>query len=274
MNRCASVRKKGSRDQCPTHAMKGHRLCGRHARMKSPVLWTSLHTTSPVVRLQALVRGFLLRKRLALAGPGVLHRADLANDEDVFTCESKVRQHPMEYFSFEEGGKLWWFDVGSLWTWSARSLEPVNPYTKTPLTLDTRKRLRAIWGHAYRMRLIFPLGGKTFDEILTLRWNVLSQIFRDNGFLDVHPQSFLRFSRAEYGAMFALLHQDLLVVLSERDPCRDKILRLCRRGMSIRPAVGNEAYILHSGLLLLLMLSVPKDPYVLVFSILSAFFRC
>lgn len=242
--------------------------------MKSPVLWASLHATSPVVRIQALARGFLLRKRLALAGPGVLKRAGLANDEDVFTCESKDRQHPMEYFAFEEGGKTWWFDLSSLWTWMSRSVEPVNPYTKTPLTLDTRKRIRAIWGHSYRMRLVLPLGGKTFDEILVLRWNVLSQIFRDNGFLDVHPQSFLRFSRAEYGAMFALLHQDLLVVLPEHDLYRDKILRICRRGMSIRPAVGNEAYILHSGLLLLLMLSVPKDPYVLVFSILSAFFRC
>ena len=254
--------------------MKGHTLCGRHARMKYPVLWAPLHKATPIVRVQALVRGFLVRKRLALAGPGVLRRKDLANDEELFTCESKDRQHPMEYFAFEEGGKTWWFDVSSLWGWMSRSAEPVNPYTKVPLTADVRRRLRAIWGHSYRMKLVLPLGGKSFDEILLLRWNVLSQIFRDNGFLDVHPQSFLRFSRAEYHAMFVLLHQDLRVVLPENDPYRAKLLRICLRGMSVRPEVRNEAYILHSGLLLLLMLSLPKDPYVLVFSILSAFYRC
>lgn len=274
MNRCASVRKKGSHDQCPTRAMSGHTLCGRHAVMKYPILWAPLHKATPIVRVQALVRGFLLRRRLALAGPGVLSRNALANDEDLFTCESKERLHPLEYFAFEEDGKVWWFNLQGIWSWMARSLEPVNPYTKTPLPADARRRLRSLWRHSYQMKSPLSLGGKGFEELITLRWNIITQIFRDNGFADIHPRSFFRFSRSEYHAMFALLQQDLRVVLHENDPYRGKLMRLCQRGLAIRPECRTQDYILHAGLLLMLMLSVPKDPYVIVFSILSAFYRC
>lgn len=272
MNRCASVRKKGSHDQCLALALKGHTLCGRHARMRSPQLWASLHRTSQVPKLQALVRGWLLRRRLGLAGPGVLRRAGLSNDEDVFTCESKDRQHPLQYFAFEENGKVWWFDAMSLWTWMSRSPEPVNPFTKVPLTAETRRRLRAYW----RQRTAWPLPAEkgTFDQLMTYRWNLLTQVFRDNGFLDVSPQSFRAFTRQEVLSMFVLLHQDLLIVLPEQDMYRERLLRLARRGMSIRPETTSEQYLLQAAWLLLLMVMIPRDPYVVVFSILSAFYRC
>lgn len=272
MNRCASVRKKGSTHQCLALALKGHALCGRHARMRSPVLWTSLHRTTQISKLQALVRGWLLRRRLALAGPGVLRRTGLANDEDVFTCEPKDRQHPLEYFAFEENGKVWWFDAGSLWTWMSRSPEPVNPYTKVPLTSDTRRRFRAYWRRGTAWPL--PREKGTFEQAITYRWNLLTQVFRDNGFLDVSPQSFRTFTRQEVLSMFVLLHQDLLVVLPERDMYRERLLRLARRGMVAPPETSSEQYLLHAALLLLLMVMIPRDPYVVVFSILSAFYRC
>jgi hypothetical protein len=201
-----------------------------------------------------------------------LRRAGLSNDEDVFTCESKDRQHPLQYFAFEENGKVWWFDAMSLWTWMSRSPEPVNPFTKVPLTAETRRRLRAYW----RQRTAWPLPAEkgTFDQLMTYRWNLLTQVFRDNGFLDVSPQSFRAFTRQEVLSMFVLLHQDLLIVLPEQDMYRERLLRLARRGMSIRPETTSEQYLLQAAWLLLLMVMIPRDPYVVVFSILSAFYRC
>jgi hypothetical protein len=242
--------------------MKGLALCGRHARTRAPVLWASLHKSSPIVRVQALVRGWLLRKRLALAGPGVLRRKEVNNEEDLFTCETKDRQHPMQYFSFEEGGKVWWFDAGSLWGWMSRSVEPVNPYTKTPIPSEARRRFRAI-----QRRSRFSSGATTPEEMNAQRWNSIVQVFRDNGFLDVHPQQFANFTVSDYRTMFVFLERDLQIVLPERDMYRAQLIRICRRGQK---AIG----ILFPINLLLRMLMLPRDPYVLVFSVLSAFYRC
>lgn len=266
MTRCAAVRTKGALEQCRSPALKGVCFCGRHARNRAPVLWASLQVTSPVVRLQAWVRGWLLRRRLALAGPGVLRRTGLANEEDLFTCESIDRQHPMDYFAFVEGGKVWWFDARSLWVWVSRAVEPVNPYTKTPIPVEAMRRLRSI------QRVTgFSYGVQTADDMMTHRWNTLIQIFRANGFSDVHPQQFADFEDTDYSTMFVFLERDLQVVLSERDLYRPRLLRLCRRG---RDGQDLPLYRLHSASLLLRMLTIPRDPYVLVFSILSAFYRC
>ena len=262
MNRCAAVRKKGSRDQCLSAPMKGHVLCGRHARSRNPVLWASLHTKSPVVRIQALVRGWLLRKRLALAGPGVLRRKVVNNDEDLFTCESKDRQHPLDYFAFEEAGKVYWFNAESLWGWMVRSVEPVNPYTKTPIPSEAKRRARAI----HRTRK-FPSGATTAEDIIARRWNVIVQIFRDNGFIDVHPQQFANFERIDYRTMFVFLERDLQIVIPERDIHRAQLIRMCQRGQR---AIG----LITMTAIMMRMLQLPRDPYILVFSMLSAFYRC
>jgi len=215
-----------------------------------------------VVRIQALARGWLLRHRLSLAGPGVLHRGAVDNDEDLFTCEPKDRHHPLQYFAFEESGKVWWFDAGSLWSWMSRSVEPVNPYTKTPIPIEARKRLRAI-----RRRTLFPYGVDTGEELTARRWNCIVHIFRDNGFLDIHPQQFANFNGDEYRTMFVFLERDLEVVLPERDPTRRHLLRLCHRGMNAKGTFTHIA-LLHR------MLMLPRDPYVVVFSMLSALYRC
>ena len=242
--------------------MRGYVLCGRHAKTQRPVLWVSLHTKTPVVRIQSLVRGWLIRKRLTLAGPGVLHRKDLANDDDLFTCESKDRVHPMSYFSFEESGKVWWFDTGSFWQWMNRSVEPVNPYTKTPISAEAKRRFRAI------QRLTrFPSGATTADEMTERRWNVIAQVFRDNGFIDIHPQQFANFGVSEYRTMFVFLERDLQIVVSERDIYRAQLIRMCRRGQQAMSILTMTA-------LLLRMLLLPRDPYILVFSVLSSFYRC
>ena len=275
MNRCASVRKKNSIDPCPCHALRGHTLCGRHAKMSSPVLWVqSFPLTPALVRCQARIRGWLVRKRLALAGPGVLSRKDLTNDEELVTCETKERLHPFEYFAFEEAGKVWWFAFPTIWTWCRQSDVPSNPYTKVPLSQDTRRRLREMWSFRHRRNLAVPVESLNPLERLRQRWNILIQTFQDNGFADIHPDEFMRFNGVDCLTMFSLLHQDLLVVLNDRDPHRDAILRYCRRALHSPPALPSGQYILQCSYILMVILSIPKNPYSIVFSVLSAFYRC
>jgi hypothetical protein len=94
------------------------------------------------------------------------------------------------------------------------------------------------------------------------RWNLIVQVFRDNGFLDVHPQQFANFTVSDYRTMFVFLERDLQIVLPERDMYRAQLIRICRRGQKA------------NGILFPINLLLPRDPYVLVFSILSAFYRC
>jgi hypothetical protein len=216
-----------------------------------------------------VVRGWLLRRRLSLAGPGVLCRAKGVNDEDLFTCESKTRQDPRTYFALEEAGKVYWFDAPSLWSWMMRSLTPVNPYTKTPLSNDTRRRLRE-WG--WKARPV--MDATTPEDILIRRWTMLIQIFRENGFTDTHPHQFDTFDTEDLRMMFLFLERDLQIVSPEKDIHRAKLLRLCRHGQRVVEGRRPGSYPLFSAYLLLRMLSLPKDPYVVVFSILSAFLRC
>ena len=244
--------------------------------MATPVIWADVFqpTKPALIRCQARIRGWLVRNRLALAGPGVLRRKDVTNDEDLVTCESKDSIHPWSYFAFEENGKVWAFTFSTIWTWCRQSTEPTNPYTKVALSQETRQRLREMWAHRQRTMLALPIESLNPMDRLRQRWNILSQVFRDNGFVDVHPENFLRFTSSEYHTMFMLLHQDLLVVLHDKNPHREKILRYCRRGMTVNPPMPSGQYILQSAYILLVILSTPKTPYSLVFSVLSAFYRC
>ena len=272
MNRCAAVKRRGSTEPCTSRSLRGHTLCGRHARMRSPTLWTDANGSriESAVKIQALIRGWLIRRRLWYAGPGVLYRRDLANDEDVITCADRNRVHPMDFFSFVENGKVWWFEFASLWTWCRRNQDPVNPYTKVPLSSEARKRLRTIWGYKRRHREEIPEESNIYDERLRQKLNILTQHFADYGFTDVYPDTLIRYSKAEYITLFVLLHRDIETVIPESDPFRNRIASLCAARTFVDQ---NRYYILQCINTLLHIVTLYKDPYVITFSILSAFYR-
>jgi len=275
MKRCVAVKRKGSVEACDVVAMRGHVLCGRHARMRNPILWSDVNRSSvpPIVRIQACVRGWLVRTRLGYAGPGVLSRKNLANDEDIVTCADKARVHPMNFVSFEENGKIWWFEFGSLWTWCMRNRTPINPYTKVPLSSDTRRRLRVVWGYKRRAREPLPTEALAFDERLRHRLNILAQHFGDYGFDGVSVDSLMDFSRMEYVSLFVLLRRDAESLLAEKSPFRKRISVLCDHRIQSANSVQTQHYVLQSVSLLLHILSLYRDPYTLTFSVLSAFHR-
>jgi hypothetical protein len=274
MNRCAAVKKRGSTDPCAATPLRGHTLCGRHARMRSPVMWVEANgsRTPPICNIQALVRGWLIRRRLWYAGSGVLSRKNLANDEDIITCAEKDKVHPMEFFSFEENGKVWWFEFQSLWTWCIRNLEPTNPYTKVTLSTDTRKRLRTIWGYKRRHREDMPSESPDPEQRFQYRANVLVQHFEDYGFVGIQPSFILRCNRADFMTIFTLLRRDVETVVPASDPFRNRLAVLC--GHRANPIHSSHAlYLLNCMSALLYIITLPRDPYVLTFSILSAFYR-
>lgn len=275
MNRCIAVRRQGTTEPCPAMALRGHQLCGRHARMSQPTLWIDANcdAVAPITKIQACVRGWLVRRRLSYAGFGVLARGCMTNDEDIISYAEKNRVHPMDFFSFDDNGKFWWFTFDSLWTWCMRSEVPVNPYTKTPLSTEARKRLRTIWGYKRRHCEPLPEEPTDYHERLHYRVNLLIQHFADYGFVGVPPQMFLRFSKPDYITMFVLLQRDVETVISEKDPFQRRIRLLCTNRTSVQTSLQNNHYVLQCAGLLLYMLSLYRDPYVLTFSVLSAAYR-
>ena len=275
MVQCASVKKRGSKDPCTSTALIGHTLCGRHARMKDPELWVAFHPTPPITKVQALFRGWLVRNRLSHAGFGVLSRKGLANDEDIITFNEKERVHPMDYISFEENGKHWWFEFGSLWTWCMRNYTPVNPYTKVPLKAETRKRLRTIWGYKKRNLEPVPLESEVFIDRVRHRLNILTQHFADYGFVEVYPEHFIDFTRNDYKTMFILLNRDIETVIPASDPFRGRIAMLCgNRAFAPNVFQKDTIFILNCLNTLLHIITLYRDPYTITFSILSVLYRC
>ena len=242
--------------------------------MKEPELWAVAQPTTPIVNVQALVRGWLIRKRISYAGVGVLSRKGLANDEDIITFNEKERVHPMDYFSFEENGKHWWFEFGSLWTWSMQNYTPVNPYTKVPLNTETRKRLRTIWGYKKRNLEPVPLESEVFIDRVRHRLNILTQHFGDYGFVEVYPEHFIDFTRTEYKNVFVMLQREVEMILPASDPFRHRVSMLCGNRVFTPTGLQKDTiFILQCLNTLLHIITLYRDPYMITFSILSVLHR-
>lgn len=268
---CASVRKKGSLEQCSTKALVGHTLCGIHAKCKVPRLWVDAHQdkVGPVLRIQAWIRGWRLRRRLALAGPGVLRRTGLSNDDDLETCETSDRQSPLDYFAFEENGKIWWFDFATLWKWAQRSVDPSNPYTKVPLSIETRTRLRRMWSVRRRNREPVPEDPRTFQDRLTMRWTCISQAIADCGFGSLPVEPFLQLTAHDYIRVFRFLRDDVGATLPGNRYASPMIDRCLITSRAISPA----QFILQGSYALMAMLCHTENSFPLAFCILSALYR-
>jgi len=198
----------------------------------------------------------------------------VVNDEDLVTCESKDREHPMTYFAFEENGKVWWFSFETIWRWARQSHEPVNPYTKVPLSQDTRKRLRGIWGYIQHHYMAAPDEDTEFQQRLRCRWNIVSQAFADNGFTDVHPSLFVDMTPDDLHTMFVFLERDVDVVMPSNDVFKARALRLCRRAVQANTSMNTVLFRLWSVYALMLLLTMHKDPYSMTFMVMSALYRC
>ena len=272
MPQCVSTRNVKSTDQCVASALVGHTMCGRHRKAKVPRLWSDVNKirNEPAIKIQSVFRGWKIRKYLALCGPGVLSRKQCVNDEDVVTCTEKERQYPFDYFGLEEAGKVWWFDFATMWNWSIRTIEPLNPYTNVPLTHEVKQRIKRMWIARRRLGMSVPseTGIPTPDRIFR-RWTSLCQIFRFYGFEDVHPTMFVDLTKQNIVVMFRLLAVDLADIPKKTT----RAMSFCTRGIQNAQSMSSGGYIMTSLNALLFMLS-GANSYDFVFLVLSALYRC
>jgi hypothetical protein len=270
---CAAVRKKGSAEKCSCRVVEGSSLCHRHVRSKTVTLWSEQFNASNIIKIQAFIRGWILRKYLKLCGPGVLKRSILTNDEELVSCESKNELYPFEFFSFEEAGKIWWFDFDTIWKWCVRSRTPENPYTKVPLTVATRKRLRQLWAYRKLHGMFVPIESNVYGERVEGRWNIICQVLEDNGFIDIHPNIFSRMNRRDYHVVSQFVIEDIRVSLPKTHSYYNLFLKFLTRLIHASSSVNAVQYILQSTQLYMLMLCLPKDPYILAFTLMSGLYR-
>jgi len=270
MPQCASVKNRTSTDKCVSEAIKGHTLCGRHVRAKNPRLWSDVNRQklNHFTKVQALFRGWCVRRVLKWAGPGVLTRKDCTNDEDLVTTESKERQFPLDYFGIEECGKIWWFDFGTIWEWIIRSVTPINPYTNVALAHSDLARLRKLHLYRRRSKLPVPMTSKDLDENINRRWNVIVHIFRSFGFEDIHPQQYANLTQNNLRTMFRFLITDL----NSMPKPNQRLVIFCTKGMTAT-SKSNSGYIINALNLLTIALT-DTQAYDIVFLIVSALYRC
>lgn len=169
--------------------MVGLQFCGKHAKVKNPIRWKeTLDEARSVLIIQKVWRGYMIRNFLKLVGSGVLKRSLCHNDEELVTFEEKTRQYPMDYFSFEENGKLWWFGLQTAMKLCQQET-PSNPYTKEKLTLETRKRIHELMDICI-YRKMPRMVETTHDKAI-----LLSQILEENLYEHVDYKYFEHISR-------------------------------------------------------------------------------
>ena len=179
-------------------------FCGTHMRSKTPRYWMTENPAIArgILRAQARWRGYWVRYKLKLAGPGVLKRSVCHNDDEMMTCDSKTEISPSDYFSVEENGKVWWFDQRTMIEWSQKSLEIRNPFTRTLLSPEDASRLRNLY-------IIRKKGGvpvihtsevttQSPIDIRDLRWMRVVQVLNECGFSDmIHHENFIGMSYSQ-----------------------------------------------------------------------------
>jgi len=216
---CVSCKNKTSDERCNNRPLKGLILCGKHVRMKNPRMWKDVNNLDrKAVMIQKIWRGYAIRNWLKLAGPGVLKRAICHNDEELVTLDEKKSVSPFDYFAFEENGKIYWFDIRSLAENSMMKLEPTNPYTREPLSFDTRKRMRQICIRRHRNKLenIHSTEKKqTVNEIIESTWIYICQIITENGFFDMSHLYFTSLNRTQLYIFTTMLRQDMVAWAAE-----------------------------------------------------------
>lgn len=219
MSLCVSCKNQTSTERCPNKAITGLTFCGKHVRAPHKRIWHTINNLDQKATLiQSAWKGYTVRFRLNLAGPGVLKRSRCHNDEDIVTFESKEKQHPFEYFGFEEEGKVWWFDIMSILGCLNANLHPTNPYTRQPLSQDTRRRLRAIYKYRIHNRLQIvhqPAAKRNYEELIEHQWMKVTQLMHENGFEDIHPNHFMALGKTQLFILLNYLVNDISVLAME-----------------------------------------------------------
>ena len=280
-NRCMSCRNKTSKDRCPNTSLPGIKFCGVHSKLKVHRLWTDVNDIQRRVNLISKVwRGYFVRKQLRLAGPGVLQRSKCNNQEELLSLESINDISTSNYFGFEESGKIYGFDVRTMFDALNRNTSPANPYTRQPLSISIRKRLRELYAYRFRNKLpIFYDNNKLLgaDLILYNRWLQLCQIAEENGFYNINPNLFLGLNRTQLYIFLTMISNDMKTWAAEHKDKHSKrflyvfwIQNILNKYSTTQSTNQFSFYV---STILLTILYTTTEPYPVCFIIMSALYR-
>lgn len=215
MNRCLSCKNQMSDERCTHPCLRTMIVCRQHARVKRPRFWHEVNqwVLKRVIRIQALWRGCSVRTRIALAGPGALNRSLCHNDEDLTTCASKTEQHPLEYVSFVESGRIYWFDPRTILQWIHSNQIATNPYTRQRLSADTISRLREITHiRALRKMPMYHTASMVPRDIVgrrDVRWLRVCQVLHEHHIHTLRHEHFSSMSAQHMEYFIGFLREDL-----------------------------------------------------------------
>lgn len=212
-----------------------------------------------------------MRKYLSLLGPGVLNRTNCMNDEDLLTCEEKDKQNPLDYFAFEQNGKIWWFDFNTIWAWLCKNNEFVNPYNKMDVPTEAVSRLFAVYEYRRRHRMSYPEEPNTREERIQMRLRLLCNVFKTQGFVDSHVNMFNGIQRSNYIVMFRMLCTDIDHATIEN---KQKLKAICQHALHRMLSMPHQNAISYALHVLLHIILEQRNQYPITFMILSAMFRC
>lgn len=187
--KCSATKSRLSKNRCSLKALKGIDFCGKHAKSKSKVIWVPETIESDsATRIQKMWRGWMVRHFLDLAEHS-FDRSKFHNEEELVTLEERDRQHPMNFFSFTENGKQWWFGLDTVFKLMQEE-HPKNPYTNEPFSRGTRKRIRELqdlaWSrgtvkisdtlHQKAVSLVHLLEDELYEDVSYTRFEYMSRL--------------------------------------------------------------------------------------------------
>lgn len=281
MSICTSCKNKTSLDRCTSLSLVGMNFCGKHARVRKPRIWTEVNNVNPkVILIQKSWRGYSIRNRIKLAGEGSMNRTKCHNETELITMDDPKSISPLDYFGFIENDKLYWFDIRSIAEYSANTLKPINPYTRVPLTIETRIRLRILCN--IRRKLKLPLVHDitkqlTSEQRLDSNWMAISHIIEENGFYDMNPLFFMALNRSQLVVFLTLVSVDVKTWASEHTSKysrRHKYVHWLKNSLNMyHPTIDNKLYSYIVSRALLSIMNDCLEPYSICFMVMSSLYR-
>jgi hypothetical protein len=281
MSLCTSCKNKTSLVRCTSLSLTGTNFCGKHVRVRNPRIWTEVNNVeSKVILIQTCWRGYSIRNRINLAGEGCMNRKNCHNETELVTMDEPKLIHPLDYFAFIENEKLYWFDIRSIAEYSSTTLQPINPYTRNPLTIQTRIRLRRVCN--IRKKLKLPIIHDTAKQLtseqrLESNWMAISQIIEENGFFDMNPLFFIALNRTQLVVFLTLISVDLKSWASEHTSKysrRHKYIYWLKNSINMyQPSIDSKFYSYIVSRALLSILNDCLEPYPICFILMSSLYR-
>lgn len=278
MTICTSCKNKTSLERCTNNSIPNFKLCKRHIKSKTPRIWSVVNNVEPkVIKVQKIWRGYSVRNWIKLAGPGVMKPSIRNNTEDMFSMEEKV--HPLEYFGFEEEGKVYWFDIRTFLQYMATAKELVNPYTRKPLTHETRKRARTL--SIFRRIRKLPVycnvqQVETIIEKTSTLWKTVSDIIEENGFADINPLIFESLNNVQFFILMTMISNDAKAWAAEHKSIQSQRWKYFNWLTKLAKFVYTSDRVSSSyscGKVLSTILCDSVEPYSMCFIIISAMYR-